>query len=108
MFPVVAFGVTTTQVSPLPLLIQTGAFVAGTRTFAVGDDKVLLYGGYGDRRTACNLLSLDDRDARLVAEVSLVLPREIDLTKDTVIGRDKGLHVFLGDDWYLFSIDSLD
>ena len=80
---------------------------SGGRTFAVGDDKVLLYGGYGDRGTACNLLSLDDRDARLVAEVSLVLPREIDLTKDTVIGRDRDLHVFLGDDWYVFSIDSL-
>ena len=66
------------------------------------------HGGYGDRRTACNLLSLDDREAGLVAEVSLVLPREIDLAKDTVIGMDKGLHVFLGDDWYVPSIDSLD
>jgi hypothetical protein len=80
---------------------------SGGRTFAVGNNKVLLYGGYGDRRTACNLLSLDDRDARLVAEVSLILPREIDPTKDTVIARDRGLHVFLGDDWYVFSIDSL-
>jgi hypothetical protein len=81
---------------------------SGGRTFAVGNNKVLLYGGYSDRRTACNLLSLEDRNARLVAEVSLVLPREIDMTKDIVIGRDKGLHVFLGDDWYVFSIDSLD
>lgn len=81
--------------------------LSGGRTFAVGDDKVLVYGSY-DRHTACNLLSLDDRDAKLVAEVSLVLPREIDLPKDTVIGRGKGLHVFLGDDWYVFSIDSLD
>jgi hypothetical protein len=40
--------------------------------------------------------------------VPLVLRREIDLAKGTVIGRDKGLHVFLGDDWYVFSIDSLD
>ena len=63
---------------------------SGGRTFAVGDDKVLLYGGFGERRTACNLLSLDDRDARLVAEVSLVLAREIDLTKDTVMGGTKG------------------
>ena len=65
----------------------------------VADNKVLLYGGYGDRRTACNLVSLDDRDARLVAEVWLVLPREIDLAKDTVFGRDKGPHVFLVDGW---------
>jgi hypothetical protein len=80
---------------------------SGAHTFAVGDHKVLLHGGYGDHRTACNLLGLDDHDARLVAEVSLVLPREIDLARDKVIGRDKGLHVFLEDDWYMFSIDSL-
>jgi hypothetical protein len=81
--------------------------LSGGHTFAVGDNKVLLYGGYGERRTACNLLSLDDHDARSVAEVSLALPREIDLSKDKVIGRDKRLHVFQGDDWYVFSIDSL-
>jgi hypothetical protein len=82
--------------------------LSGGRTFAVGNNKVLLYGGYGERRTACNLLSLDGHDARLVAEVSLALPREIDLSKDTVIGRDKRLHVFQEDDWYVFSIDSVD
>lgn len=76
-------------------------------TFAVGGGKVLLYGGYGDPRTACNLLALDDREARLVAEVLLALPREIDLSKDAVIGRDESLHVFQGDDWYVFPIDSL-
>ena len=81
--------------------------LSGGRTFAVGDNKVLLYGGYGDRRIACNLLSLEDHDARLAAEVSLALPREIDPSKDTVIGRAKRLHVFQGDDWYVFSIDSL-
>jgi hypothetical protein len=80
---------------------------SGGRTFAVGDNKVLLYGGYGDHRTTCNLLSLDDDNAELAAQVSLALPRGIDPTKDAVIGRDKGLHVFLGDDWYVFSLDSL-
>ena len=80
---------------------------SGARTFAVRDHKVLLHGGYGDLRAACNLLSLDDQDARLVAEVSLVLLREIDLTRDKVIGRDEGLHVFLEDTWYRFSIDLL-
>jgi len=83
------------------------AELSGGRTFAVGNNKVLLYGGYGERRIACNLLSLDGHDARLVAGVSLALPRAIDPSKDTVIGRDKRLHVFQGDDWYMFSIDSL-
>ena len=81
--------------------------LSGGRTFALGDDKLLVYGSY-DRDTACNLLKFDDRDTRLVAEVSLALPREIDLSRDSVIGRDKRLHVFQGDEWYVFSIDSLD
>ena len=50
---------------------------------------------------------MEDGDARLGAEVLLAVPREIDLTGDWVIGRDKQLHVFLGDDWYVFSLDSL-
>ena len=81
--------------------------VSGARTLAAADQKVLLYGGYGDRGTECHLLALEDGDARLGAEVLLALPREIDLTGDWVIGRDKQLHVFLGDDWYVLSLDSL-
>ena len=68
---------------------------------------MLLYGGYGEERTACSLLSLGDHDANLVAGVSLVLPRAIDPRKNAVIGRDKNLHVFLDDDWYVFSIEAL-
>ena len=80
--------------------------LSGARTLAAADQKVLLY-GYGDRGTECHLLALEDGDARLGAEVLLAVPREIDLTGDWVIGRDKQLHVFLGDDWYVFSLDSL-
>ena len=80
---------------------------SGGHAFAVGNGKVLLYGGYNERRTACSLLTLEEREATLVAEVSLVLPRSIDGSKDTVIGRDNKLHVIQDDDWYVFSIDSL-
>lgn len=80
---------------------------SGARTFAVGSGNVLLYGGYGDRHTSCTLLRLGDDAAESVAEVDLVLPDKVDLTKATVIGRGKELHVFSGDDWYLFSIDSV-
>lgn len=80
---------------------------SGSRTFAVGNERVLLYGGYGDRRTSCSLLKLQDGAAELVGEVSLLLPGDIDLTKAAVIGRDRELHVFSKDDWYVFSIDSL-
>jgi hypothetical protein len=79
----------------------------GARTFAVGNERVLLYGGYSGRRTSCSLLKIENGAAELIGEVSLVLPKEVDLTKATVIGRDRKLHVFSNDDWYVFSIDSL-
>jgi hypothetical protein len=79
---------------------------SGARTLAAADQKVLLCGGYGDRATECHLLALEDGDVRLGAEVLLAVPREIDLTRDWVIGRDKQLHVFLGHDWYVLSLDS--
>jgi hypothetical protein len=78
--------------------------LSGARTLAAADQKVLLYGGYGDRRTECHLFALEDGDARLGAEVLLALPHEIDLTRDLVMGRDKQLHVFLGDDWTCFRL----
>jgi len=81
--------------------------VSGATTLAVAAKRVLLFGGYGDRRIECHLITLEDGDARLDAEVSLVLPREIDVARDSVIGRDKQLHVFLDDHWFVFSLDSL-
>ncbi len=81
--------------------------VAGASTLAVAGKKVLFYGGYCEQRTECNLLALEDNDARLDATVSLVLPREIDFARDRVIGRDQQLHVFMDDDWYVFSFNSL-
>ena len=80
---------------------------SGSRTFAIGNERILLYGGYGDRRTSCSLLKLKDGAAEFIGEVSLVLPSDIDLSKATVIGRDRTLHVFSNDEWYVFSIDSL-
>jgi hypothetical protein len=80
---------------------------SGSRTFAVGNERILLYGGYGDRRTSCSLLKLQNGAAEFVGEVSLLLPTNIDLSKAIVIGRNRELHVFSSDEWYVFSIDSL-
>jgi hypothetical protein len=106
------FGVTTTQIPQLLISIPTFEFDAGTQksgatTLAVAVKKVLLFGRYGDRHIECHLITLEDGDARLDAEVSLVLPREIDVARDSIIGRDKQLHVFLDDHWFVFSLDSL-
>jgi len=81
--------------------------ISGAKAFAVGNERILLYGGYGDRRTACSLLKIQNGATELIGDVSLVLPKEVDLAKATVIGRNRELHVFFNDDWYVFSIDSL-
>ncbi|SRR6266404_879097 len=80
---------------------------AGAKTFAVGDGKVLLYGGYGEQRNECTLLHLADTDAPLIAKVSLCLPAGVDPLRTKVIGRNNQLHLFFEDDWFVFSVDSL-
>ena len=80
--------------------------LSGARAFAVGDNKILLFGAYGESRSACNLVALEEVDAVRLAKVSLVFPRQVNLTEATVIGRGGTLHVFAGDDWYQFSVDS--
>lgn len=78
----------------------------GASALAIRGNHVLLYGGYGDRRTGCQLVELGEADAELVAEVSLALPEELNLAKATVIARDAHLHLIAGDDWYRFSLES--
>jgi hypothetical protein len=80
--------------------------LSGARAFAVGGDKILLFGGYGESRSACSLLTLGEVDAVVQAEVSMVFPRQVNLTEAAVIGRGGTLHVFAKDDWYQFSVDS--
>lgn len=80
---------------------------SGARALAVRQNRVLLYGGYSERRTACQLLQLGAEQAEVLASVSLTLPYGVDLSKAVVIGRDTDLHVFADDQWYRFSLESL-
>jgi len=82
-------------------------FIGGAHTLAVEGNQVLLYGGYGDKKTNCYWLRLADQSAELIADVSLALPGNVDLAQARVIGRNDELHVFSGDDWYRFSVNSL-
>jgi hypothetical protein len=81
--------------------------IAGARTFAVGKNSVLLFGGYDTERDACRLLRLGDDQAEQIAKVSLVLPTGVELSKCIVIGREASLHVLSDDVWHQFSIDSV-
>lgn len=82
--------------------------IMGARALAVSRGKVLLYGGYGEQRTSCSLLELENGTARIIADVSLALPDDVDLSTATVLGRGGDLHVFHDDDRYRFSTDSLE
>jgi hypothetical protein len=79
----------------------------GARSLAIGEGRVLLYGGYGDRGSDCKLFDFVDQQVELAADVSLVLPAGVELQKSTVIGRNSELHVFSGDNWYQFSVEAV-
>lgn len=75
---------------------------SGAREFAVHGKQLLLYGGYGQEKTNCKLLRLENGAAKLAGRVCLTLPPDEDLSVATVIGRDNVLHVLAGVNWYLF------
>jgi hypothetical protein len=77
--------------------------LSGQRELAVSGESVLVYGGYSENRTDCKLLRLRNGLAEQVAQVKLRLPNHVELDRSTVVGRDRVLHVFTGDEWYMFS-----
>lgn len=78
-------------------------YISGAQSVVVKGEQILLYGGYRERATNCSLLRLSGDALDLVAEVSLKLPDNVDLSKARVIGRNDELHVFSDDEWYRFS-----
>jgi hypothetical protein len=81
--------------------------LSGPRELAVSGESVLVYGGYGDKKTDCRLLRLRDGRTEEVAEVALRLPHGLDPKTCTVIGRGRLLHLFAADEWYMFSVPSV-
>jgi len=80
---------------------------SGGREFAVHGKHILHYGGYGEHKTDCKLLRLDQETTQLVSQVALLLPTDVDLSRSVVIGRDNKLHVLFDDSWYVFSVESI-
>jgi hypothetical protein len=81
--------------------------VAGGRAFAVGNAKVLMFGGYGDHLTPCRSLSLANDEATVEHSVDLSLSEGGNVADAIVTGRGHILHVFAGGIWYQFSTSSL-
>ena len=80
---------------------------SGARAFAVGDGKVILFGGYRDNQSASRWLSLDGHEANLKQNLTLSLTDGGDFATATVIGRGDILHVLTDEIWYQFSTSSL-
>ncbi len=80
---------------------------SGARAFAIGNAKVLMFGGYKEKHTAARFLSLGHREAILHQSVALSLTDGGELAKATVIGRGNILHVLTDEVWYQFSTSSL-
>lgn len=81
--------------------------IAGARAFAVGNEKALMFGGYGDHRTSCRVLRLCNTEAVFDQRIALSLPEGGNLADATVTGRGNVLHVFADEIWYQFSTGSL-
>ena len=77
---------------------------SGARAFAVGNGKILLFGGYSEKRFSTRWFGLGEK---LVQEVALSLPGQENIAESSVVGRGDILHVFADDSWYQFSTESL-
>jgi hypothetical protein len=81
--------------------------VDGVGTLAVDDERILLWGGYGDDRTRCVVRSVAGDQLGPSRWLDLRLPDGGDLSAARVIGRGPVLHAFAGDSWYTFDLREL-
>lgn len=81
---------------------------SGARAFALGNEKVLLFGGYRDQSSSCRWLRLGEKEATVEQPVTLLLSEGESLRDAIVTGRGNILHVFVGEKWYQFSTASID
>jgi hypothetical protein len=81
--------------------------IAGATAMAVDDWRVVLWGGYGEKRSRCVIQEYSKRDLELqkLRGVSLRFPSEVESDKVRVIGRGAKLHAFAGARWYCWAIE---
>jgi hypothetical protein len=79
--------------------------VAGASALAVDENRVLLWGGYGENKTRCVVVK-DLASEKLTnrRELTLSLPGNAALLGANVIGRDSILHAFRDNCWYTFDL----
>jgi hypothetical protein len=81
--------------------------VAGANALAVDENRILLWGGYGENKTRCVVQDLTSEMLTNYRELTLSLPGKTALFGATVIGRDSILHAFQENCWYSFDLRQL-
>ena len=82
--------------------------VAGAKAFAVGEGRVLFFGGYHPQRDRCTLWELADERLANPIDGRLVTPNGKPLGGDAaVIGRGPVLHAFTATAWYQVDVRDL-
>ena len=77
---------------------------AGANAMAVNGQRVILWGGYGDKRMRCVELECGEDEMRLVEELSMSFPDEVEGKGLQVIGRGSTFHAFAGARWYRWTM----
>jgi hypothetical protein len=72
--------------------------MTGAGAMAVDDQRVVLWGGYGENRTRCVVQEYSEGDQELknARRVELKFPDEVDVKRVRVLGRGATLHAFVG------------
>ena len=76
--------------------------IGGASSLAVNDGCVLLWGGYGEKRTRCVLQNFGNQVLTNAREFTLNLPNGFDLKGTKFIGRESTLHAFTDKVWFAF------
>ena len=82
-------------------------FNGGARAFAVASPNVVFFGGYEDERDRCVLFKFESGRVVEVAPLRLVLPTNVQLRSDHVVGRNSKLHALADNVWYQLDVREL-
>lgn len=78
--------------------------VTGARVIAVSPSRVLLWGGYGEKRARCVMQTLQSNSVVNPVELCLSIPAGLDGATATFIGRGSVLHAFSNNRWFTLDI----
>jgi hypothetical protein len=81
--------------------------VAGASALAVSSDHVLLWGGYGEKRTTCILQNIRGDSLTDPVELCLTFPSGLNALGATFIGRGSVLHAFFERSWSAFNLSEV-